>query len=313
MRILVAGATGVLGRPVVRLLKARGHEVRGLARSAGNEETLRLAGAEPVRANLFDPPSLEAAARGCEAVLHLATSIPVRRRPRAEDFSLNDRMRTEGTRNLLAAALAARARRYVQQSVALFHHSAGEEWVDEEAPLADHPLAQSSLEMERLVWQSHGLDGLSTVILRGGVFYGPDAAHTRQLFSALRAGLMPMAGDGENYWSLVHTEDMASAVVTATEAPLATRVYLVVDDEPVKLRVLFAHVARAQGGPRPRRWPAWLVALLAGRLALDSLRASFRCLNVRLKKDLGWRPAYPTYREGVQAVLGAWASRSAPS
>lgn len=308
MKILIAGGTGVVGRPVVKRLVERGHAVRALARSAANEETLRRLGAEPARADLFDPGSLEAAARGCEAVLHLATAIPRRMRPRPADFALNDRIRTEGTRNLLAAALAARAHRYVQQSVAFFHHSAGEEWVDEDSPIGDHPLAGAVVEMERQVWQSHGLDGLSTVILRGGMFYGPESGHTRDLFAALRRGFMPLAGDGRNYWSLIHTEDMAAACVAAAEASHPSQVYLVVDDLPVRAAEFMAHVARARGRRTPRRLPAWLVTLLAGPLNAGLLRASFRCRNDHLRRELGWSPSYPTYREGVDAILRAWAA-----
>lgn len=312
MKLFVAGATGVLGRVVVRKLRERGHEVRGLARSDANEERLRLLGAEPARCDLFDAPSLSEAVRGCEAVLHLATSIPRRRRQRLKDFALNDRIRTEGTRNLLAAALAARARRYVQQSIAILLEGAGGEWVDEEAPLKDHPRLQSAVEMERLVWQSQGLEGMSTVILRGGWFYGHEADSTRQIFAALRSGFMPLPGAGENFWSLIHVDDMAQACVAVTEFHRPDPVYLAVDNEPVQVRELFSFVAGAQGGPPPRRWPAWLVRAVTGPLVYDMLSASFRCRNDRLRRQTGWSPAYPTYRHGVEAILRAWAEGGRP-
>ncbi len=311
MRVFVAGATGVLGRPVLRLLRARGHEVVGLARSEANVEVLQKLGAEPAGCDLFSPESLDAPIRACDAVLHLATAIPRRPRPRLRDFALNDRIRTEGTQNLLAAALHCGVKRFVQQSIALLHWGEGDEWVDEDTPLCDHPLFTSAIEMERLVWQSHGLDGLSTVILRGGWLYGPEATQARQLFGALRSGLMPMAGSGDNYWSLVHSQDMARACVAAVEARRPSQLYLVVDDEPVRVRDLFAHVARAQHRRPPRRAPDWLVGLLAGRLVRELLQASFRCQNKRLKQELGWTPSFPTYREGVEAVLRAWSQEPA--
>jgi nucleoside-diphosphate-sugar epimerase len=126
------------------------------------------------------------------------------------------------------------------------------------------------------------------------------------MFDALRRGLMPLARTGENYWSLVHVDDMAAACAAAVEAARPAQCYLVVDDEPVQVRKLFAAVARARAGPAPRRWPDWLIRVLAGAPALDLLRASFRCRNTRLRRDLAWKPAYPTYREGVAAVLGDW-------
>lgn len=306
LKVFVAGATGVLGRVAVPELCARGHEVIGLARSDGNVELLQKLGAEPIGCDLFAAKSLEAPMRGCDVVLNLATSIPRKRRPRLRDFSLNDRIRTEGTRNLLAAALRCGVKRFVQQSIAVLHSGHLEAWADEEGALGDHPLYTSAIEMERTVWQSHGLEGLSTVILRGGWFYGPTAIHTQQLFGALRKGMMPVMGSGENHWSLIHVNDMATACVAAAEAPAPSQLYLAVDDEPVCMKDLFAHIARAQDRRPPRHAPAWLVSLLAGPLAKEMLAAAYRCRNRRIKRELAWRPAYPTYREGVAAVLQAW-------
>lgn len=310
LKVFVAGATGVLGRVVVPELCARGHEVIGLARSDSNVDLLQKLGAEPVRCDLFAAKSLEAPMRGCDVVLHLATSIPFKRRPRLGDFSLNDRIRTEGTRNLLAAALRCGVKRFVQQSIALLHSGHREAWADEEGPLGDHPPYASAIEMERTVWQSHGLEGLSTVILRGGWFYGPTAIHTRRLFGALRRGMLPVMESGENHWSLIHVNDMATACVAAAEAPTPSQLYLVVDDEPARVKDLFAHIARAQNRRPPRYAPAWLVSLLAGPLAREMLAASYRCRNRRIKRELSWKLVYPTYREGVAAVLQAWSEEA---
>jgi nucleoside-diphosphate-sugar epimerase len=295
---------------VIPRLRSRGHAVIGLARSDGNVELLLKMGAEAVGCDLFSAKSLEAPIRGCDAVLHLATSIPRKRRPRLTDFALNDRIRTEGTRNLLAAALRCGVKRYTQQSIALLHSGHQEAWADEDGPLADHPLYTSAIEMERMVWQSQGLDGLTTVILRGGLFYGPTAWHTRHMFGALRSAMMPIMGAGDNYWSLIHTDDMASACVAAVEAPTPSQLYLVVDDEPVQVKDFFTHVAGAQERRPPRHAPAWLVSLLAGPLARDMLSSSYRCRNRRIKHELDWAPSYPTYKEGVAAILDAWSRGS---
>lgn len=310
LKIFVAGATGVLGRAVVPRLRSQGHAVIGLARSDSNAEVLHKMAAEPAGCDLFDAGSLEAPIRGCDAVLHLATAIPRKRRPSLQDFDLNDRIRTDGTRNLLAAALRCGVKRFVQQSIASLHSGHLEAWADEEGPLGAHPLYASAIEMERTVWQSQGLDGLSTVILRGGWFYGPTAAHTRQLFGYLRTGLMPVMGAGDNYWSLIHVDDMASACVAAAEASSPSQLYLAVDDEPVRVRDLFAHIARSLDRRPPRHAPPWLVSLLAGAVTRDSLAASYRCRNRRIKRELGWAPAYPTYKEGVAAVLRAWSENA---
>src|SRR5258708_3787572 len=151
MRVFVAGATGVLGRLVVRELVARGHAVTGLARSPASEAVLCRLGAAPAPGDLYDAGSLIRAAAGAEVVMHLATAIPSGDRQTLRDWRLNDRIRTEGTANLLDAARRVRARFYVQQSVTLVHGSAGESWVDEGSPVVPHRVIDSAVVTERLV------------------------------------------------------------------------------------------------------------------------------------------------------------------
>src|SRR5260370_3920578 len=150
MRVFVAGATGVLGRLVVRELVARGHAVTGLARSPASEAVLCRLGAAPAPGDLFDVDSLIRAAAGADVVMHLATAIPTGSRQTLCDWRLNDRLRTEGTANLLDAARRVRARFYVQQSVTLVHGSAGESWVDEDSPVIPHRVLDSAVVTERL-------------------------------------------------------------------------------------------------------------------------------------------------------------------
>jgi len=171
MRAFVAGATGVLGRLVVRELLARGHTVAGLARSMASETVLRRLGATPVAADLFDSDSLAAAVSGADVVMHLATAIPAARRQTLSDWRLNDRIRTEGTANLLDAACRARIGFYVQQSATLVHGSSGENWIDEGSPLVPHRVADSAVIMERLVREAGKLRGLPAAILRSGTLY----------------------------------------------------------------------------------------------------------------------------------------------
>jgi len=280
MRVVVVGATGVLGRSVVPQLVERGHAVRAVVRRPEQARVLERLGVEATPGDILDPASLDHAAAGCDAALHLATAAP---RPGASmDWALNDRIRREGTHHLLAAAARGGARRYVQQSIALVYGEQGVRIADEATPLAPGPVARSAADMEGLVRVS----ALDWRILRGGIFYGPGTGREDAWRAAARAGALRTPGDGSVLVSLIHVADMASAVALALDEGLPRAVYNVVDDEPVAWRELYGYVAAQEGGPNPAPggpvvWP------------------SLGCGNARIKADLGWRPAYPTYRSGL--------------
>lgn len=278
MRILILGATGVLGRRVLPRLVERGHHVRAVVRDPSRAQALAALGVEMLAGDILDPASLHTAAPGCDAALHLATAIP----KAGGDWSRNDRIRREGTRNLLAAAAAGGVRRYVQQSIVMLYGDTGQQIVDESAPLRVAPVIQSAAEMEQAV-QTAALDWC---ILRGGLFYGAGAGLEDEWREAARAGALQLPGDGSDLISLVHVVDMARAVVLAVEGAAPGSIYNVVDDEPAHYADLFAYVAAQVGGPDPQ----------AGG---PRRRASFGCSNARIKRELGWQPAYPSYRSGL--------------
>lgn len=279
MQILVVGASGVLGRQVVPRLVERGHAVRAIVRRPEQAHALRAAGAEPSLGDILEQASLQAAARGCDAALHLATAIP---RAGDGDWSRNDRIRREGTHNLLAAAAANGVRRYVQQSIAMLYGNTGQSVVDESAPLQPTARIQSAVDMEQMVRGA----ALDWCILRGGLFYGAGAGLEEEWRQAARQGELMLPGDGSALISLIHVVDMASAVVAAAEGAPRGSVYNVVDDEPARYADLFAYVAAQLGTTAPQP---------GGPQA----RFSFGCSNARIKRDLGWQPAYPSYRSGL--------------
>lgn len=277
MQILVVGATGVLGRQVCPRLVERGHTVRAVARRPEAAHGLAAAGVEVVAGDILEAESLYAAARGCDAALHLATAIP----KAGGDWTRNDRIRREGTRNLLAAAEAQGVRRYVQQSIVMLYGDTGQAIVDESAPLQASAVIQSAADMEQMVQAS----ALDWCILRGGLFYGAGAGLEEEWRQAVQAGdLLP--GDGSDLISLIHVVDMARAVAPAVEGAPPHSIYNVVDDEPARYADLFAYVAAQLGVEAPR----------AGG---PRRRASFGCSNARIKRELGWEPAYPSYRSGL--------------
>lgn len=296
MQVFVIGGTGVLGRPTIRDLVRRGHDVRGLARSAGNEATLSRLGAKPVRGDLFDLRSLTAAVAGAEAVLHLATRIPDGKRAgQATAWVENDRIRAQGTRHVLDAARAARVRVIVYPSVCFGYADAGSSWIDAtSARLDPPPMLESNIEAEALVEQFTTTERRG-VVLRMGYFYGPEAGNTRDAVALARRGVAAVIGAKRAYLPQIWVDDAAAAVSTALHAPAG--IYDVVDDEPLPRNEVVALMARAVG----RRWlvvpPTWLMLLLSrGRLrfAMRSLRVS----NRRFRQATGWAPAVRSARDG---------------
>jgi nucleoside-diphosphate-sugar epimerase len=295
--VFVTGATGVLGRGVVPALVAAGYRVRALARSEGNVETLRRLGAEPVRADLFDAGSLRGALAGCAAVLHLATSIPPSgevMRPAA--WAENDRIRVEGTRALVDAALAAGVETFIYPSVVFVYPDSGEGWIDAAtADLAPTPILRSTLVAEGEVAR-FAADGRRGIVLRMGLFYGPRAATTEETLRLARRGVAAIFGPAEGYQPSIWTDDAAAAVVAALRAtPAGT--YDVVDDEPLRRGEVAVALAQAVGRRRLLRPPTWILRL-AGRRTIESLLRSQRVSNRRFRAVSGWAPAVPSARAG---------------
>jgi 2-alkyl-3-oxoalkanoate reductase len=279
MRVAILGATGALGRQVVPRLVERGHVVRAVVRSAAQAAALARLGIEAVLGDILAGPSLAPALAGCEVALHLATAVPMPGMPR--DLSRNDRIRREGTANLIAACRQAGVRRYVQQSIAHLAADGTANLRDEDAPLSAAALAQSAADMEAQVKAS----GLAWWILRGGAFYGPGTGRDEDWRRMARDGLT-LPGDGADYLSLIHVTDMADAVAQASELAPAGAVLAIVDDEPVTYAALYAYLAALEGGPVPR--PGG-----------PKLGLSFRISNARAKAALGWRPRLASYRSGL--------------
>lgn len=278
MRIFVVGATGVLGRHTLPRLVERGHSVAVVARRPEDVARLRRLGFDAHRGDILDAESLREPLRGCEVALHLATAIPTHP---GMDWSLNDRIRREGTRNLLAAAQEQGARRYVQQSITLLYGEGGDQLVSEEHPLSPYPRIASAFAMEEAVRAS----SLEWVILRGGSFYGPGTGREDAWYREAEEGMLAVPGDGSSLLSLIRVEDMARAVVLAAEAAPAGAVYNVVDDTPVTYRELYNHVAARKMLPDPP----------AGGPSVTSLG----CTNAAIRRALGWVPAWPSYRSGL--------------
>jgi nucleoside-diphosphate-sugar epimerase len=302
MDVFVTGGTRVLGAPVLRLLTSRGHRVRALSRSSDGDGVVRELGGDPVRCSLFDRAELCEAVAGSEAVLHLATRIPPTREAlRREAWAENDRIRIEGTRNLVDAALAAGSSTFVYPSVVFVYPDRGDDWIDA-AAAAVRPtgLVRSTLVAEEEVSRFTGSGGRG-VVLRMGAFYGPTAPSAVEMVTtARRRGLAVVVGPVGAYQSVIWVDDAASAVVAALERGPAG-VYDVVDDEPLTRGEVVAALAAAVGRRRLVRVP-WSLLRVVGGSAAGTIGRSQRVSNRRFREATGWEPSVRDARAGLRRL-----------
>lgn len=301
MKIFLTGGTGVLGRRVLKLLSENNAEVVVLSRSAENAALIAQSGGTPFSGDLFSPDDLIRGTAGADAILHLATHIP--RTPQASAWALNDRIRTEGTANLLRAARANGVPFYLQQSVALIYGDQQGREVTPDTPLPEKQPAmlRSAVEMERLIREAAG-DGLSYAILRFGNFYSADSAQTRGLLETFRKGKLPLIGKGDFFWNMIHADDAASAVafVLFNRAKFQNKILNVSDFNPLRFSEFLHALTQGTHRDMPRRVPRFVARLLLGKDAFRVMTASYRITNAKAME--GWTPRYPGFQEGLRSL-----------
>jgi nucleoside-diphosphate-sugar epimerase len=313
MRVLVAGATGAIGRRLVAQLIERGHEVVGTYRSAsGKAGTLRAAGAEMVPLDLLDAAAVRRVVAGAEpdAIVHEATALADGGFSRKLDktFAQTNRLRTAGTDGLLAAAREAGVERFVAQSFAPYRYARQGGMVKtEDDPLDPKPPAGAHETTAAMAYLDEVVTGFGGIALRYGGFYGDPGD---QLARMVRKRRYPVIGDGAGVTSWIHLDDAASATVLAL-GHQGPAVYNIVDDEPATTKEWLPALAEALGAKPPRHVPAWVVRLLAGEDAVMGATRSRGASNAKAKRELGWTLRYPTWRVGFAAVHsnGATAER----
>jgi 2-alkyl-3-oxoalkanoate reductase len=320
MKVFVAGATGALGRQLVPQLVARGHEVVGMTRSASKQDLVRSLGARPAVADALDPDAVAQAVASAEpeVIVHQLTALSgkmsmrdARHPDRSSAAKMTNRLRTEATDHLLAAGRAVGARRFVAQSIAAFRFGRTGAPVQTEAdPLDPNPPAAlrtgqaAILYLERAVTTIEWGEGLA---LRYGSFYGPgtgfSSASDAVMAAPIRKRRFPLIGDGGGVWSFVHIEDAAAATAVAVERG-ERGIYNVVDDDPAPVREWLPELARALGAKPPRRMPRWLLRLVAGEVATVMMTDVRGASNEKAKRELGWQPAFASWRQGFAQGLG---------
>jgi nucleoside-diphosphate-sugar epimerase len=307
MRILLAGATGVIGRQTVPILTGAGHQVTGLARTP-----TRLPDTEVVAADALDPAAVADAVRAAapDVIVHMLTAIPDPVDPRhlAREMAPTNRLRTQGTANLLAAASGARV---ITQGVAYAYDPAGSPVKDEDAPLWRDPPTQFApvvaalRNLERRVTWAGGL------VLRLGHLYGPGTSYASGggLTRRLRAGRIPLIGAGASMFSFIHAHDAATAILAAIEHPEVRGTLNIVDDQPTLAHDWLPEMAAMLGAPTPRHVPAWLARLFVGGWGVAYMTGLAGASNTRARQQLDWKPTYSNWRDGLTADLAVRAPR----
>ncbi|MGP8209816.1 MAG: NAD-dependent epimerase/dehydratase family protein [Acidimicrobiales bacterium] len=308
MRVMIIGATGAVGTPLVRQLREAGHEVTGTSRSQERATHLRTLGAYPIVLDALDAPAVHStvAAARPEAIIYQATALAGVRVLRSLDraFAATNRLRTEGLDNVLAAARQAGVRRIVAQSFAPCRYAREGGWVKtEDDPLDQAPPASARQTFAAMSHLDQAVTGAGGIALRYGGFYGPgDEGLTR----AVRKRQTPLVGHAQGVMSFVHLDDAAAATVLAL-AHDGPAIYNIVDDEPAPMCEWLPVLARAVNARTPRHVPKWVARLIAGP-GLTMLTEARGSSNVKATGELGWQPRYPSWREGFAAAYGVHAS-----
>ena len=311
MRVFVAGATGAIGRQLVPRLAAAGHEVHGMTRSESKQVMLREMGAVPVVADALDPDQVaEAVGRAMpEVVVHQLTAIgSLDMRHFDRDFALTNRLRTEGTDHLLSAGQAVGARRFVAQGVAGYaaYVRTGGPVKSEDDPLDPTPareMRETQAAIRHLEQAVLGAEWTDGIVLRYGAFYGPGTsmAPGEDQFELVRKHKLPLVGNGAGVWSFVHVADAADATVAAIEHG-KRGVYNVVDDEPAPVAEWLPALAQELGARKPMRVPRFVGRMFAGEAGTVMMTDVRGASNAKAKRELAWRPAHPSWRQGFAAA-----------
>jgi nucleoside-diphosphate-sugar epimerase len=310
MRVFVAGATGAIGKQLVPRLVEAGHEVHGMTRSESKQAMLHELGAVPVVADALDPDQVaEAVGRARpDVIVHQLTALAgVDMRHLERDFALTNRLRTEGTNHLLSAGQAVGVRRFVAQSIGAVSYARTDGPVKSEEDPLDPAPAREMREtlaaighLEEAVLGARWTEG---IVLRYGHFYGPGTslAPGAEQLELVRRRKFPLVGDGGGVWSFIHVADAAEATVAAVEHG-SRGVYNIVDDDPAPVAEWLPALAQELGAKKPMRVPRFIGRLFAGEAGVVMMTEVRGASNAKAKRELAWRPAHPSWRQGFTAA-----------
>lgn len=316
MKVFLAGATGVVGRRLVPMLVEAGHSVVGTTTDTGRADALQARGAEPTVVDGLDRDGVIAAVTKAEpdVVINQMTALAdmgSNMRKMDRYFTVTNRLRTEGSAHLLEAARELGARRFITQSYNSWNNIREGGPVKTEAdPLDPNPpkhlqeTAHAIQQQEKMV---EATEDLETVVLRYGSFYGPGTSVSTDesgfILDTIRKGRFPIAGKGTGVWSWLHIDDAALSCVAAVDSK-ATGIFNVADDEPAPVSEWLPYLCEVIGAKPPRRVPLWLGRLAGGPVLVAMMESIRGADNSKAKRELGWTPKWPTWREGFKSGLG---------
>lgn len=298
MSVFIAGGSGAIGIPLVRALVAAGHQVTALTRSTSKRDELRALGASVAVADALNRDALIAAVAVAHPthVIHQLTALPKDGPRRPSDLVATNRLRIEGTRNLLEAAINAGARRFIAGSFAMLSDRGAD------AEPSQNAAAAAVRSMETQVLEATTRGSIEGVVLRYGMFYGLEAASTVAMIDMVRKRRLPVVRGDSGQLPLIHIDDAVSATIQALDRAPAGAAYDIVDDHAASLTEIVEGIAEYSGSARPFRVPAWLPRLVAPYMArMTSIRMPLS--NAKAKAELGWRPKYSTLREGLAQMF----------
>ena len=299
MNIFIAGGTGTIGVPLVRALVASGHQVHALTRAPQKAESIRAMGAVPAIADALDAVALTRVVLDARPthVIHQLTALPKEGPKRASDLAATNRLRSQGTKNLLEASIRAGARRIVGGSFAPFQAP-----VPANAPRDVVEGAEALRSMEAQILEASRRGAIEGVVLRYGLFYGSGNPAIAYMIRLLRRRMLPVVRGDKGLLPFIHLDDAVDATIAALERAPAGSAYDIVDDQPVSMSEVLIGLAQKAGAPRPIAVPLWVPRLLSPYMAgFMSMRVPLS--NAKARADFGWRPKYPTWREGLAEMI----------
>jgi 2-alkyl-3-oxoalkanoate reductase len=300
MRIFIAGASGTIGIPLVRALVESGHQVTALTRSPQKLQSLRDLGATPSLADALDAAALQTAVRAARPthVIHQLTALPQDGVRRASDLIATNRLRIEGTQNLLSAAIAAGAKRFIGGSFAPL------QGINANAPQAVQPAAAANQSMESQILEASQVGKIEGIVLRYGVFYGMDNLATQKMIEFAKRRMLPVIRGDRSLLPCIHIADAVSATIAALDHGTPGSVYNIVDDCPVSMTEMVNAIAKHAAAPPPRAVPAWLLRLFSPYLAgMAAIR--FPLSNEKARIELRWHPMFHTIGDGFAQMQRA--------
>ncbi len=308
MKVFVTGATGFVGKAVIKALRARDHEVVGLVRNANKGQALEQLGVTLIVGDMLKPDSYEGVVPTVDAVIHTA-QYGIQGRFTRKKFKQIEQADVLMTRTLARACLAY-DKKLLYTSGIFNYGDHGDKWITEQTPLHPSPLGEAHTKVVEELLPLFREQHLRVILLSPGFVYGPGGLFKQSFYDTLQKGQLRIFGKGQNYWSIIHVDDLAAAYALAVESKAYGETYNIVDDQPLKLCDLVNTFTDAMNQKRVGSMAPWLLKLIIGGPLVDSLVTSFRISNEKAKRELGWQPHYHAFKEGLPGVLKALEAKS---